>query len=73
MLVTNGDLHWLLTHVPVHDTPNLHNERVRDLTILIDELIYAERLPFTIGLFGDWGSGKTTFLAILAKAFMDTN
>ena len=35
---------------------------------LIKELIKDEKmLPLTIGLFGDWGSGKSSILEVLKK------
>ena len=35
---------------------------------LLEELIKEEKmLPLTIGLFGDWGSGKSSILEVLKK------
>lgn len=31
------------------------------------EIILQSPLPFTIGLFGRWGSGKTTIINVLKK------
>lgn len=63
----DGDLQWLLTHVPKPTSPNIHKARVESIQHLINQLIKQERLPYTVGLFGTWGAGKTTFLALLAQ------
>ena len=64
----DDDLQWLLAHVPDHNAPSIHSERADALQSLIEELIRTSRLPFTIGLFGGWGCGKTTFLGVLAQS-----
>jgi hypothetical protein len=63
----DADLSWLLAHVPPGDAPNMHLNRVDELEKLLHKLIRKSELPFTIGLFGGWGSGKTTFLSVLAN------
>ena len=63
----DDDLQWLLAHVPDHNAPSIHSERADALQSLIEELIRTSRLPFTIGLFGGWGCGKTTFLGVLPR------
>jgi hypothetical protein len=67
---TEQDLQRLLDHFILPDgVPNLHAERV-DITVrTITELLNEpeKRLPHTVGLFGSWGTGKTTFLALLAQ------
>jgi hypothetical protein len=62
----NHDLDWLISLVPTKDYLGLSNTRVRSLTKIIRNLD-NKVLPFTIGLFGNWGCGKTTFLAYLAQ------
>ena len=65
---TDNDLQWLLTHIPKDNSPNIHESRVADIQKLINQLISKKKLPYTIGLFGTWGAGKTTFLALLAQS-----
>jgi hypothetical protein len=64
---TDGDFEWLLQHIPEKASPNIHKERVEKVETVISNIIVDASLPVTIGLFGTWGSGKTTFLAILAQ------
>ncbi len=64
------DLQRLLDHFTLPaGVPNLHAGRiditVRTIADLLDEP--QKSLPHTIGLFGSWGTGKTTFLALLAQ------
>ncbi len=33
--------------------------------VLSDIITNTTHLPFTIGIFGDWGSGKTTLMRML--------
>lgn len=63
----DSDLAWLRTHL-VH-LGELHDrvELARKVRSAIVERIKHGQLPFTLGVFGGWGTGKTTFLAILAK------
>jgi Cdc6-like AAA superfamily ATPase len=63
----DSDLKWLRSYTPAKSAPPLHEERVDALDKILDRLIDSDRLPFTIGLFGGWGSGKTTFLSIFAN------
>ncbi len=67
----DGDRNWLTQHIPPEGVPNIHVERARRLRHAIGKLIAEGRLPYTIGLFGTWGSGKTTFLAVLAQQLAD--
>lgn len=70
MAARDPDLDWLLRHVPPRGSPTLHEERAARVEALLEGLIESHRLPFTVGLFGGWGSGKTTFLSILAKKLL---
>lgn len=39
---------------------------------LVEELVKDERiLPVTIGLFGDWGSGKTSIMRMIQRDLDD--
>src|SRR5437899_12450132 len=39
----------------------------RMVTILTDVIQDPPRLPFTIGIFGEWGSGKTTLMEMVRR------
>ena len=39
--------------------------------ILCNAILDTKCLPFTIGVFGEWGSGKTSFLHLLQKRIKD--
>src|SRR5262245_45395280 len=59
------DLKWLSRHLPSDGTVDVSHQRAVQLEELIKSLP-REQLPFTVGLFGNWGAGKTTVLATLA-------
>ena len=69
----DNDFKWLLSHIPPENAPNLHKERAQKVVVLINELIEKGAMPYTIGLFGTWGSGKTTFLAVLAEQIIQSD
>ncbi len=61
----DGDVAWLLKQIPKNDLLGFQKSKINELL----ELILASEkpdLPKTIGLFGTWGTGKTTVLAMLA-------
>ena len=41
--------------------------------ILEASILATESLPFTIGIFGDWGTGKTTLMNLLENKFKEKN
>jgi hypothetical protein len=61
-----ADMAWLLQQIPGRDTLGLEATKAAQV---IDILRRRDRktLPVTIGLFGTWGSGKTTTLAYVAQ------
>lgn len=65
-----ADIEWLLRHVPENDTIGVHNSFVDPIH---DKILNAQpdELPLIIGLFGSWGSGKTTALACLAHKLIE--
>jgi len=52
-----------------HQTDALAFSRYADL--LTNIIMDAEALPFTIGIFGDWGSGKTTLMRMIQSQLED--
>jgi hypothetical protein len=70
MAETDSDLRWLRDYAPAKAAPPLQDGRVDQLNELLSNLIKLGRLPFTVGLFGGWGSGKTTFLSIMANRIL---
>lgn len=57
--------------VPINapkDNPFAHDLlNFKDSVIRLSDLIEEIETPFTIGIFGDWGSGKTSFMLILRE------
>jgi KAP-like P-loop domain-containing protein len=54
-----ADLDWLRTQKPPRGSPAFGNKRVN----LLVKLVLECPTPYSIGLFGTWGSGKTAVLA----------
>lgn len=65
-----ADLQWLLNQIPGQDTLGLEETKAAT-AIEILRRRDARTLPMTIGLFGTWGSGKTTTLAYMARRLGD--
>lgn len=64
--VIDKDMEWLYTHLPGEDLLRMRETRVKPVCDLIKGL-ERSKLPYTVGLFGGWGCGKTTFLSMLAN------
>src|SRR6516164_8731336 len=64
----DADLQWLLDQIPGRDTLGLEETKAGAIIDIIERNDRGT-LPVTIGLFGTWGSGKTTTLAYVAKTF----
>jgi hypothetical protein len=62
----DNDYQWLLSHLK-EDCLQPRNELADSLSDFLSGRIQSGKLPYTVGVFGGWGSGKTTFLALLAK------
>ena len=41
--------------------------------ILTDAIVDTKSLPFTVGVFGEWGTGKTSFLHLLRHSLESRN
>lgn len=65
----DGDLNWLIKQIPPNDVLEFRNTKVPALIKIIRDSDH-ESLPKTIGIFGSWGSGKTSLLAMLADELM---
>jgi hypothetical protein len=62
----DSDLLWLKSQKPKKDLLHIKSERVRPIYKLISES-NKDEWPMTIGLFGSWGAGKTTYLSYLVE------
>lgn len=63
----DSDYAWLKTHLNFVGTIGTRSELVSKVANNLLERTRSGRLPFTLGIFGGWGTGKTTFLAMLAE------
>lgn len=61
------DYAWLKTHLDFLGTIESRERVVRKVLTTLNERVESGRLPYTLGVFGGWGTGKTTFLAMLAE------
>ena len=62
----DSDYTWLKTHIPSAKGMESREQLADKVVNRLRERIADGRLPFTLGIFGGWGTGKTTFLAMLA-------
>ena len=63
----DSDYAWLKTHLELAKGISSRELLARKVTATLNDRIRNGRLPYTLGIFGGWGTGKTTFLAMLAK------
>src|SRR5580692_11057465 len=66
------DYIWLLGHLKIENCLEPRTELAGKVGEFVENRIRSGNLPYTIGVFGGWGSGKTTFLALLAKRLEET-
>ncbi len=62
----DSDLLWLKSQKPINDLLHIKPQRVAPVYQLISES-NPNQWPMTIGLFGSWGAGKTTYLSYLVE------
>lgn len=63
----DNDYEWLISHLRGADSLEPRLELATKLSGFLEGRIKSGLLPYTVGVFGGWGCGKTTFLALLAK------
>jgi hypothetical protein len=63
----DSDYAWLKTHLNFSGEIQTRTKLVKKVANNLNERIEDGRLPYTLGVFGGWGTGKTTFLAMLAE------
>ena len=63
----DSDYAWLKTHLDFVGAIDSRDRVVRKVLSTLEERVDSGRLPYTLGVFGGWGTGKTTFLAMLAE------
>jgi KAP family P-loop domain len=68
---TDPDYEWLLGHLPKDGALPDRARLAGKISGLLKERVETGMLPYTLGVFGGWGSGKTTFLAMLAKRLQE--
>jgi hypothetical protein len=71
-LAQDSDYQWLLSHSDnVLASLDSRVQLAEQVASQLKRRIDAGLLPYTLGVFGGWGTGKTTFLALLARALDD--
>ncbi len=66
-MAIDSDYAFLKTHLTFIGAINDRKNLAKKVASGLEERIQAGRLPYTLGVFGGWGAGKTTFLALLAN------
>jgi hypothetical protein len=61
----DSDYAWLKTHLNFLGEIDARKRVVSKVLATLKERVESGRLPYTLGVFGGWGTGKTTFLAML--------
>jgi len=63
----DSDYAWLKTHLVFIGEIDSRKKLVNKMVNSLKSRMKEGRLPHTLGVFGGWGTGKTTFLAMLAE------
>ena len=63
----DSDYAWLKTHLEGSKGIESREQLARKVETSLKFRIRNGQLPYTLGIFGGWGTGKTTFLAMLAE------
>jgi hypothetical protein len=64
----DSDYAWLKSHLTFSGEIRERTKLVAKVSQNLTNHIKEGRLPYTLGVFGGWGTGKTTFLAMLADS-----
>jgi hypothetical protein len=67
----DNDYAWLKTHLNYSAKLESRERLVEKIVAGLKQRIQTGRLPFTLGVFGGWGAGKTTCLAMIAEKLED--
>jgi KAP family P-loop domain len=65
----DSDYAWLKSHLRFAKAMGSREELADKVAASLNRRIENGQLPHTLGIFGGWGTGKTTFLALLAERF----
>lgn len=68
----DSDYAWLKTHLKFSTGIESRRQLADRVANSLIERINGGQLPYTLGIFGGWGTGKTTFLAMLADRLEGT-
>ncbi|HEV2133071.1 MAG TPA: P-loop NTPase fold protein [Terracidiphilus sp.] len=63
----DSDYEWLLSHADLTECLQPRARLAAEVASFLKDRVRSGKLPYTVGVFGGWGSGKTTFLALLAQ------
>lgn len=69
----DSDYAWLKTHLNLSGSIQMRQQLVQKIKDNLMARAETGRLPYTLGIFGGWGTGKTTFLAMLAEELEHTS
>lgn len=67
MRAKDPDFDWLEAHQPKGEVLPERYHLAANVGRQLHDRIKRGQMPYTLGVFGGWGSGKTTFLALLAN------
>jgi hypothetical protein len=65
----DSDYAWLKSHLRFSKGMASREQLAEKVIASLNRRIVNGQLPHTLGIFGGWGTGKTTFLAMLAEKF----
>ncbi len=66
-MAIDNDYQFLKSHLGYVGAIESRHELAQKVVAGLTERIESGRLPYTLGVFGGWGAGKTTFLALVAE------
>lgn len=63
----DSDYAWLKSHLAYSGDIKARSALAAEVAQQLVDRIKKKQLPYTLGIFGGWGTGKTTFSALLAS------